>query len=100
MTTETRGYASISTPEGKYRMWISRPTKSGRMTCNCGFALANKMPFVDGIESLGYVSVEEVRQIDSDFSYLILRCVDTSSECMLCLIEDIPALMEKYLTNA
>ena len=47
-----KGFSSISTPDGKFRMWIPRPTVSGRVICNCGFALKSHLPFVDAIDAL------------------------------------------------
>lgn len=92
-----RGYASISTPDGKYRVWIPRPTSAGRVVCSCGFALKSHLPFVDAIDALDYLQVDEVRQIDQDLSNLIISCLDKPHECMLRMVEDIPKLMEEYL---
>ena len=96
MTTaqSNRGYASISTPDGKFRIWLNRPT-----ICSCGFALKRKLPFVDTISALGYVQADEVRQIDQDYSTLILYCVQSPDGVFERLIEDIPELMEQYLVG-
>lgn len=101
MTTvqSNRGYASISTPDGKFRIWLNRPTASGKIICSCGFALKGKLPFVDAIDTLSYVQVDEVRQIDQDYSTFILYCVQSPNGVFERLIEDIPELMERYLTN-
>ena len=94
-----RGYASISTPDGSYRIWLNRPTSAGRIICTCGFALKAHLPFVDAISSLGYVQADEVRQIDQDYSTLILSCVQAPSGVFERLIEDMPELMEQYLVK-
>lgn len=94
-----RGYASISTPDGKFRIWVPRPTSAGRMNCTCGFALKKHLPFVDAMDALDYIQVEEVRQIDEDFSYMVISCLEKPHECMLKLIDDFPSLMEQYLVN-
>ena len=94
-----RGYASISTPDGKFRIWLNRPTASGKIICSCGFALKQKLPFVDAISALGYVQADEVQQIDQDYSTLILYCVQSSNGVFERLIEDIPELMEQYLIS-
>ena len=83
-----KGFSSISTPDGQFRMWIPRPTASGRVICNCGFALKSHLPFVVA-----------VRQIDQDFSILAISFLNAPHECMLKMIEDIPELMEQYLVN-
>lgn len=94
-----RGYASISTPDGKFRMWVNRPTASGCIVCSCGFSLKQKLSFADAITALGYVRVDEVREIDQDYSTLILCCVHSSNGVFEQLIEDIPELMEQYLVG-
>lgn len=93
-------FSSISTPDGKFRMWIPRPTASGRVICNCGFALKSHLSFVDAIDALDYLQVDEVRQIDQDLSSLTISLLDAPHECMLKMIEDIPELMEQYLVKS
>lgn len=92
-----RGYASISTNDGRNRIWIPRPDKAGVMRCNCGFGLMSHLPFVDAIDQLDYVHVEEVRQIDEDFSCIVLQCDGEHKGCLARLMGDIPALMEEHL---
>lgn len=101
MTTEqpNRGYASISTPDGKFRLWLNRPTSAGKIICSCGFALKQKLPFVDAIDALGYVRVDEVRQIDGDYSTLALHCVQSPKGVFERLLDDIPELMEQCLAE-
>lgn len=94
-----RGYASISTPDGKYRMWITRFTSAGTATCSCGFSLKGNLPFVDAINQLDYLRVDEVKEIDQDYSILIVSCLDRPSECLMRMVEDFPELMEKYLVR-
>lgn len=98
-TVKSRGYASISTPDAKYRMWVPRPTRSGRITCNCGFSLSRGLPFVDAISELKYVTVDEVKRIDKDFGTMVLQCNEKPGDCMERLLEDLPELMERYLVN-
>lgn len=92
-----RGQTSISTPDGQFRIWLNRPTAAGKIICSCGFALKEKLPFVDAIDTLGYVMTDEVRQIDQDYSTLILYCIQPPNEVVERLIEDLPILMEQYL---
>lgn len=98
-TTNLRNYASISTPEGMYHIWLSRPTKNGEIICSCGFSLQHKMPFVDAISNLGYVFADEVQIIDQDYSVIILKCVQATEGVYEKLMDDIPELMEKYLVK-
>ena len=98
--SNSRGFASISTPDGQYRIWLSKPTASGRIVCSCGFALKRKLPFVDAIGTLGYVYADEVRQIDEDYSTLILHAVQAPNGVFERLIEDLSELMEQYLVKA
>ena len=95
--THQRGFASISTPDGRYRLWIPRPTPSGTMYCNCGFGLRSHLPFVDAIDRLDYVHVEEVRQMDQDFSCIVIQCEGEHKGCLERLLEDIPNIMEEHL---
>lgn len=94
-----RGYASISTPDGKFRMRIPRPTSAGTAMCSCSFPLKNHLSFVDAIDKLDYLRVDEVREIDQDFSYLVISCLDRPGECLMRMVEDLPELMDKYLVK-
>ena len=68
-----KGFSSISTPDGQFRMWIPRPTASGKAICNCGFALKSHLPFVDAVDALDYLQVDEVRQIDRTLVSLLFH---------------------------
>ena len=93
-----RGYASISTNDGRYRIWIPRPNGAGVMHCNCGFGLRSHLPFVDAIDQLDYVTVAAVNQLDQDFSTIVLQCLERPyAVCVERLMEDIPNLMEEHL---
>lgn len=95
---KNKGFASVSTPDGKYRIWMPRPTGSGTMTCACSFGLQHRLPLVDAIDRLPYVRVDEVREIDEDYSTLVLTCQTTPySACLERLMEDLPNLMEEHL---
>lgn len=95
-----RGYTSISTPDGKWRVWINRLNKSGQFAIACGFSIGDKLQFVDAIDALEYVQVEEVCHLDDDLSDLIIDCtIENHGEVFLRLIEDLPELMDKYLVK-
>lgn len=95
-----KGFASVSTPDGRYRIWLPRPTSSGRLVCSCSFALKKRLPLVDAIDALPYIQVEEIRDIDEDYSTFIITCKETPYHaCMERLIEDLPKLMEEHLTE-
>lgn len=94
-----RNFSSISTPDGKFRMWIPRLSASGKVACSCSFALKSHLPFVDAIDALDYLQVDEVIQIDQDLSYLVISCLEAPHECIMKMIEDIPELMEQYLVK-
>ena len=90
-------FTVISSPDDKFKIWVQRPMYDGRIVCTCGFSLKGRMAFVDAIDKLSYISVEETNNIDEDMSYIMLRI-----ECnknALRLIEDLPELMEQYLIN-
>ena len=99
-TTErqSRGFATISTPDGRHRIWLPRPTEAGRIFASCSFALAGHMDFVDGIDRLGYVRVERAETSDDNYSRLDLSCQDGPALCLERLMEDLPRLMEKHLS--
>ncbi len=93
-----KGYEPVSTKDGRWRMFVPTPRPNGCMMCNCMFSLANRLPMVDAIDTLGYITVSEVCQIDSEYSVLGLRCHTLSNEeCMRRLIEELPKIMEDYL---
>lgn len=95
-----KGFASVSTPDGRYRIWLPRPTSSGRLVCSCSFALKKRLQLVDAIDALPYIQVEEIRDIDEDYSTFIITCKETPYHaCMERLIEDLPKLMEEHLTE-
>lgn len=97
---ENRGFASISTDDGRYRIWIPRPTTAGTMYCTCGFGLRGHMPFVDAIDRLPYLQVQEVNQIDEDFSAIVIRCTETPYRtCMERMLDDLPRLMDEELVE-
>lgn len=90
-------FTVISSPDDKFKIWVQRPTYNGRIVCTCGFSLKGRMPFVDAIDRLPYVSVEEVNNVDEDMSHLILRMENNSNDVLL--IEDIQELMEQYIVK-
>lgn len=98
-TTERqpRGFATISTPDGRDRIWIYRPTESGFIDIACSFDLNGRFGFVDAVDHLEYVRVEEARIIDEDYSTLMLSCQQVPMDCMERLMEDLPKVMEEWL---
>ncbi len=91
-------FTVISSPDDKFKIWIQRPVSDGRIVCTCGFSLKGRMAFVDAIDKLPYISVEEYNSIDEDMSHIILRVEETKNAVRL--IEDLPELMEQHLINA
>ena len=84
-----RGFATISTPDGRHRIWLHRPTPEGSIHASCNFALAGHYDFVDAVDTLGYVSV--------DYSSMNISCLMNPAECMERLMEDLPKVMEEWL---
>lgn len=89
--------ATISTPDGRRRLWLPRPMATGRIHAACNFALAGHMDFVDSIDTLGYVRVEGAETYDEDYSSLTLSCLQAPEGCLERLMEDLPELMEEWL---
>ena len=48
---QSRGFATISTADGRLRIWVQRPTKAGRIYASCNFPLAGHWDFVDSWKS-------------------------------------------------
>lgn len=94
---QQRGFGSIGTPDGTHRVWLQRPTASGRICAACNFALAGHMNLVDAIDLLGYVSVDAAVSYDNDYSCLTLSCILAPEGCLEKLMDDIPKLMEEFL---
>lgn len=97
-TTERhpRGFATISTPDGRQRIWIYRPQEIF-IDIACSFTLNGRMGFVDAIDRLKYVRVEEARMFDDNYSTLMLSCQQNPGDCLEQLMEDLPKLMEDWL---
>ena len=94
----SRGFVTVSTSDGKYRIWMPRPTRSGKMRCSCSFGLQHRLPLIDAIDALPYIRMEEVSEIDEDYSTFVLTCqAQPYSECMERLMDDLPELMEEHL---
>lgn len=91
-------FTVISSPDDKFKIWVQRPMYNGRIACTCGFSLNGRMAFIDAIDKLSYISVEETNNIDEDMSHIILRIESNKNTPRL--IEDLPELMEQYLINA
>lgn len=93
---KNRVYARITTPNGKHHVWIRRPER-GQIVCCFSFSLSGQMPFVDAVDKLEYVEVQEVKNIDPDLSYLYLECIGNSyRKANEALLEDLPNIMERY----
>jgi hypothetical protein len=93
-----RSFATVSTTDGKYRIWLPRPTKSGIMKCSCSFGLQHRLSLVDAIDALPYIRIEAVNEIDEDYSTFVLTCLKLPySECMERFMDDLPELMNQYL---
>lgn len=92
-----RGFATISTPDGRHRIWLHRPTPEGSIYASCNFALAGHYDFVDAVNTLGYVSVYNALTYDNYYSSLKLTCLLEPEGCLERLMEDLPEKMEKYL---
>lgn len=92
-----RGFATISTPDGRHRIWLHRPTPEGSIHASCNFALAGHYDFVDAVDTLGYVSVYSALTYDNDYSSMNISCLMNPAECMERLMEDLPKVMEEWL---
>ncbi|MDO4164032.1 MAG: hypothetical protein Q4D56_06555 [Bacteroides sp.] len=97
---KTRGFASISTPDGRFRLWMQRPRVSGTILINCGFSLKERMAFVDAIDALSCVEVTSVRNVDQDYSSITLACHGLTPKCAERLLEALPDLMQQHLVAA
>ena len=98
-TTERqpRCFATISSPDGRDRIWIYRPTDSGFIDIACSFGLNGQFGFVDAIDHLEYVRVEEARIHDENYSTMMLSCQQVPMDCLERRMEDLPKVMEEWL---
>lgn len=94
---QQRGFAVISSPDGRHQMRLSLPQPDGAIFSSCNFALAGHYAFVDAVDTLGYVSVYSALTYDEDYSSMIMSCLMNPGECMERLMEDLPELMEEWL---
>lgn len=94
-----RNFASISTNDGRYRVWFSSPSEQGQQVITCSFSLEGKQFFLDAINSLNYLRVDCVREIGAEMSHIYLHTSIDRNECMLQLFEDLPSILEDSLGN-
>lgn len=92
-----RGFATISSADGRLRIWVQRPTPDGSIHLSCNFALAGHYDFVDAVDKLDYVSVYSVLTYDDDYSSMVMTCGQAPEGCLKRLLEDLPELMEEWL---
>lgn len=94
---QSRGFATISTSDGRLRIWVQRPTPEGSIHLSCNFALAGHYDFVDAVDKLDYVTVYSALTYDNDYSSMVINCGQAPEGCLERLLEDLPELMEERL---
>ena len=87
--------ATITAPDGKNFIRIYLYPDAGIAYLSCSFGLSGHIPFVDAIDRLDYVHVEEVKTYDNDYATARLLC--SGDHCLARLMEDIPNIMEEHL---
>lgn len=97
MSNHSLPYTTITSPDNRFKVWISRPNNLGQVVLNLSFSLVGRMPFVDGIDALDYVSVDSVLNIDRDLSHVRLTMANNKDAVKL--IDDLPDLMARYLAD-
>lgn len=89
----------IKTTDYRHYLWVS-PAEDDKILCKFNFSLSGNMKLVDAIDKLPYVSVEEVHNLGSYNSYIVLSR-DTCLQ-MACkkLAVDVPSLMQLHVRTS
>ena len=55
------------------------------------------MKFVDALDKLAYVTVDQATTFNDSYSRLVMVHTGEGKSCLEKLMEDLPAIMEEYL---
>lgn len=95
--SKSKRSATITAPDGKNFIRIFLYPAEGIAYLSCSFGLDSRMNFVDGVDALEYVTVNQVTTYDEDYAVLRLQYDSDHKGCLERLMEDIPTLMEAHL---
>ena len=95
--SKSKRSATITAPDGKKFHPYLPISRGGIAYLSCSFGLDSRMNFVDGVDALEYVTVNQVTTYDEDYAVLRLQYDSDHKGCLERLMEDIPPLMEAHL---
>ena len=90
-------FITLTTPDDRNRVWISKSDRQGRVRIIFSFGLKGRLPLVDDIDRLPYVSVLEVSDIDTECSGMVLQFTDPHPGHLARLTDDLCELLHRYL---
>lgn len=94
-------YFKINTPDERYFVWVKRPDIDLRTYLIFNFG-EFKSRFADMLDRLGYITVEQVKQLDEsddEMCSLVFSFDFDDDDKWKFLLEDIPAIMDNVLYN-
>lgn len=86
-------YLKILSPDEEEFVWIKRPAVGGRSYMIINFA-EKRTAFADMLDTLSYISVEEVSAIDDQLASIVFRFDEQRPENYVSMMADIPAIMD------
>lgn len=90
-------FITLATPDGENRIWISKSDRRGFFRIIFSFCLTGRLPLVDDIDRLPYVSVIEVNNPHKECAGLLLRFTDPNPGHLARLTDDLCELLHRYL---
>lgn len=98
MQEKKKTFVTIQNRENKEMFWVPRPTSSGNMHCVAGFNLMRYLPLVDAINQLEYAIAVDVKVVDSEMSFILVKL--TKEKSFGQFTEDIAELIYQYVEMA
>lgn len=95
MIENNKPFTVISSEDNRFKFWIPKPNKTGRLYCTMSFNAMKYLPFIDALNNLPYVTVSEVKAVDDDLSNVDITLTEEHS--LSRFIEDVSELIYSYV---
>lgn len=94
-TNSNKPFTVISSEDNRFKFWVPKPDQEGRLYCTMSFNAMKYLPFIDALNNLPYVTVNNVNAIDDDLSNADISL--TGEHSLSQFIEDVPELIYSYV---